>query len=511
MSEATLADRYRRVWHQAQAVDGTDDVVADLLDASHVEMHEPGLGRERDRRAGTLRPADRRVGPRAPVGYSSPPSTRSGSDGPISSPASSTPPRSMTSPSWTRPGPSGCGSCSARARWATPRGFVSLCALATRSAAVGRERPGPRPARERGAALLVGGGRRRRPRTRVGRRRQPARRPGRCALYRRDRRSPIRSATFHRRGAGLRRSPHVGISDVHQMRQLGMAARAVGADPLAADYFDGVESELRGRGQLGLLSQVLAVQAAVYLDLGNWRRAGQCLQEGRQLSKDTGQSTWRTGTAVVEAVFESLTGETDLALQHAAEIEAACAGQVAGDFLSLVQLARGVAYLSTGDTARAYGELVRMFDPREPCYHPREQLSAVMFLVEAAAGCGAGGGRTRRWSNALRRWRRRPRHRSSASIFCMRDRFSRDDADGGSACSTHGLAAGPDSVAVAQSPPRARLRTLAQAPTSSRPSRGLRSAPPWSPSMRSARPSGRGRRAPGFGRRASELPVGRFG
>ena len=122
----------------------------------------------------------------------------------------------------------------------------------------------------------------------------------------------------------------VGISDVHQMRQLGMAARAIGADPLAADYFEAVTAELRGRGQLGLLSQVLAVQAAVYLDLGNWRRAGQCLQEGRQLSKDTGQSTWRTGTAVVEAVFESLTGETDLALQHAAEIEAACAGTDGG-------------------------------------------------------------------------------------------------------------------------------------------------------------------------------------
>jgi DNA-binding CsgD family transcriptional regulator len=180
-----------------------------------------------------------------------------------------------------------------------------------------------------------------------------------------------------------------GVSNVDQLRQLGMAGRVAGADPLAADYFNGAESKLRERGQLGLLSQLLAVQAAVCLDLGDWRRAGQSLEEGRQLAKDTDQSTWRTGTAVVEAVYEGLTGDTDAALRHAAEVEAACAGQVAGDFRSLVQLARGTAHLSEGRHAAAYADLAPIFDPLAPCHHPREQLSAVMFLVEAAVGCGA--------------------------------------------------------------------------------------------------------------------------
>ena len=179
-----------------------------------------------------------------------------------------------------------------------------------------------------------------------------------------------------------------GVSDVGQLRQLGMAARAAGADALAADYFKGAESKLRERGQLGLLAHLLAVQAAVCLDLGDWRRAGQSLEEGRQLSKETSQSTWRTGTAVVGAVFEGLTGDTDAAFRHAAEIEAACAGQVAGDFLSLVQFARGAAHLSAGQPTEAYEALAPIFDPTGPCHHPREQLSAVMFLVEAAVGCG---------------------------------------------------------------------------------------------------------------------------
>jgi DNA-binding CsgD family transcriptional regulator len=180
-----------------------------------------------------------------------------------------------------------------------------------------------------------------------------------------------------------------GVSDASQARHLGMAARAVGADALAADYFDAAESKLRERGQLGLLSHVLAVQAAVCLDLGHWRRAGQSLEEGRRLSEETGQSTWRTGTAVVEAVFEALTGQTEIALRHASEIEATYSGQPAGDFLSLVQVARGAAHLSAGRPAEAYAALAPVFDPLGPGHHPREQLCAVMLLAEAAVGCGA--------------------------------------------------------------------------------------------------------------------------
>ena len=181
----------------------------------------------------------------------------------------------------------------------------------------------------------------------------------------------------------------LGVSDTDQLRWLGRAARAIGAEPMAADLFDAAEIKLRERGQLGLLSQVLAVQAAVYLDLGKWPQAGQNLEEGRLLAQETGQSTWRAGAAAVEAVYEGLTGESELALRHAAEIEAAHEHQMAGDFRSLAQLARGTAHLSAGRPADAYSALAPIFDPAGPCHHPREQLSAVTFIVEAAVNCGA--------------------------------------------------------------------------------------------------------------------------
>jgi DNA-binding CsgD family transcriptional regulator len=179
------------------------------------------------------------------------------------------------------------------------------------------------------------------------------------------------------------------VSNAGELLALGNAARAVGAEVLASDYFDRAEAKLREQGQLGLLPHVLAVHAAVCLDLGDWRRAAHSLEEAHRLAMETGQPTWGDGTAAVEAVFTGLIGETEGALRQAADIERAFTGQVANDFRCLAQIARGAAYLSDGQHAAAYAELEPVFDPASPCYHPRESLSGLMLMAEAAAGCGA--------------------------------------------------------------------------------------------------------------------------
>jgi DNA-binding CsgD family transcriptional regulator len=175
-----------------------------------------------------------------------------------------------------------------------------------------------------------------------------------------------------------------------ELLHLGNAARATGAEVLASDYFDGAETKLREQGQLGLLPHLLAVHAAVCIDLGDWRRTAHSLEEARRLAAETGQPTWGTGVAAVETVFTALIGETRAALRQAADIERAFSGQRANDFRSLAQIARGAAYLSDGEHAAAYAELAPLFDPADPRHHPRESLSGFMFLAEAAAHCGAG-------------------------------------------------------------------------------------------------------------------------
>ncbi|MCW2526304.1 MAG: transcriptional regulator, LuxR family [Pseudonocardiales bacterium] len=387
MSDILVADRYRRVWHRAQSVDGPDDTVADLLDGSHIESINRGsvlaaiAALERSAElTSTVGPRARRLLLAAQHAFGL------GRADLVNRLVEAAERNELSEldearAEWLRELFSeGMLGDSARVR--------ELCTLATRSAAIG----------EIDLALdllasaalrcwwAVGHESDRQHVSGVAASLTAVQDDARC-IFVIAVADPLGHVPQTRERLEVRSA--AGLSDVHQMRQLGMAARAIGAEPLAADYFEGVESKLRERGQLGLLSHLLAVQAAVYLDLGNWRRAGQSLQEGRRLSKETGQSTWRTGTAVVGAVFESLTGDVETALEHATEIEAACSGQAASDFLALVQLSRGIALLSAERPAAAYDALRPMFDPQAACYHPREQLSAVMFLVEAAVGCNS--------------------------------------------------------------------------------------------------------------------------
>jgi DNA-binding CsgD family transcriptional regulator len=387
MSEVLSSEPYRSVWHQAQAVDGPDDEVAERLDASHVESIRRGsvlsaigaLERSAQLTSGSAARARRLLlAAQHAFGLGRADLVNRLVDAAERNDLSES---DRARAEWLR-------ELFSEGRLGDSARVRELCALAVRSATSG----------ENDLALdllasaalrcwwAVGDASDREHVSRVARSLTAVQSDARCiaAIAVADPLGQVPQTRLR-----LESVATVGETDAGQLRQLGMAARAVGAEALAADYLDAAESRLRERGQLGLLSHVLAVQAAVCLDLGTWRRAGQCLEEGRQLSKETGQSTWRTGTAVVEAVFEGLTGSAEVALERAAEIEAACAGGVAGDFLSLVQLARGAAYLSVGRHAAAYDALAPIFDPLGPSHHPREQLSAVMFLVEAAVGCGA--------------------------------------------------------------------------------------------------------------------------
>ena len=133
---------------------------------------------------------------------------------------------------------------------------------------------------------------------------------------------------------------------------------------------------------------MLSVQAAVHVDLGDWRKAVESVEEGVQLANDTGQPNWSTGVTAVEAMIAALTGDVDKANRIAAEVEAASSTRVINDALCNAQLARGFAFLSAGKHADAYAALKPVFDPKDPHHHRREALSGVMFLAEAAARSG---------------------------------------------------------------------------------------------------------------------------
>lgn len=178
------------------------------------------------------------------------------------------------------------------------------------------------------------------------------------------------------------------VRDPNALRLLGMAAHAVGDQVRAAQLLDRAGTRLRAQGRLGLLSHVLGMHSAVAVDLGDWARSAVAAQEGRQVAADTGQPVWSTGHLVNEARVSALRGESARALDLAAQADHSATLRALNDFRACAQLARGFAFITSARYAEAYAALARVFDPADPCHHPREALGGVMFLAEAAVHCG---------------------------------------------------------------------------------------------------------------------------
>jgi hypothetical protein len=176
------------------------------------------------------------------------------------------------------------------------------------------------------------------------------------------------------------------VPDADALRLLGMAAHAVGDTVASVDFLSRSEAILREEGRLGLLSHVLSMLIADRLELGEWETAA--ADEGERLAKETGQPIWRTGTRFGDALRHAFLGQSQQALAYAAEVELVASRHQLNDMLSCAQRARGAALASAGDHAGSYRELRRMFDPADPSFHQRERYGGVMFLADAAVGCG---------------------------------------------------------------------------------------------------------------------------
>jgi hypothetical protein len=171
-------------------------------------------------------------------------------------------------------------------------------------------------------------------------------------------------------------------------RLLGMAAHAIGDSPRAAALLDEAEALLRDQGRLGLLAHVLSMQVIIRLELGNLAGAKAAVEEGLRLAEDTGQPIWTTGTLVCAARAAAMDGHPEQALELAARAELAANRRRLNDLLACVQVARGLAYLDTGDDPLAYAAFRSLFDPASPAFHQRERFDGVMFLAESAVRVG---------------------------------------------------------------------------------------------------------------------------
>ncbi|MFE3105504.1 AAA family ATPase [Nocardia tengchongensis] len=174
-------------------------------------------------------------------------------------------------------------------------------------------------------------------------------------------------------------------TDANALRLLGMAAHAIGDPIRSIDLLSRAETVLRAEGRLGLLSHTLTMQAVDLLLTGDWNRAAEVIEEARQVAEETNQPIWTRGSLISDAILCGFRGDVERTLTLTAEVEASASRDKLNNLLSFIQLARGMAWISTGQYGLAYEVLLRLFNPEDPGYHQREGFDGVMFFAEAAA------------------------------------------------------------------------------------------------------------------------------
>jgi len=169
---------------------------------------------------------------------------------------------------------------------------------------------------------------------------------------------------------------------------LGTAATAVSAFDLSGPFLGGAVAGLRRQGRLGLLAQGLVSQAFSAIHTGEWDVAVPAAAEAGRLARETAQPFWAAGAQIAEATLAALRGDPDLADKLAAEAERVMLPLGIKSNLALGQIARGLAAIGRGAYLDAYGQLVRIFEPADPAYHPIVRCWAIGDFAEAAVYTG---------------------------------------------------------------------------------------------------------------------------
>ena len=178
------------------------------------------------------------------------------------------------------------------------------------------------------------------------------------------------------------------VGDPLALRLLGLAAHAVGDEVRAAELSGRASTMLRARGLVGALGHALGVRSVACLDLGDWTDVAEDSTTGSALATEAGQLIGGAAATVTQAGLLAARGATSAALDLVTEVEHHPLLRALPNFLCRSQIVRGIAWISAGRPDDACRALEKIFDPEDPSHHEREQIGGLMYLAEAAAGCG---------------------------------------------------------------------------------------------------------------------------
>ncbi len=174
--------------------------------------------------------------------------------------------------------------------------------------------------------------------------------------------------------------------------ELAVSVFLTGADAGVSALQARVVDTLRVRGQLTALPRVLTVHSWTAIALGDWQTAVPALDEAMRLSDESRQPLWRAAAMTGQAMVAALRGDTEAEQRLTEQAEGIALPLRANPVLSGIQYVRGVSAIAGGLYDEAHAQLLRLFDPADPSFHPVQGVWGLGDLVEAGARCGRSAG-----------------------------------------------------------------------------------------------------------------------
>lgn len=183
-------------------------------------------------------------------------------------------------------------------------------------------------------------------------------------------------------------SLHMNTIDVGQLALLGATASILGNQAMAADFLDEAIHGTRAQGRLNSLSSVLANRSTVAWMSGDWHLAATVAAEARRLSDQVGRPANAAVAALVEGLLATARGDFDLADALASEVEHQFRPLGAAPILSLASFVHGHNALMAGRPEEAYDHLQALLGPRTSGAAIMLNQMAVPTYFDAAAATG---------------------------------------------------------------------------------------------------------------------------
>ena len=189
----------------------------------------------------------------------------------------------------------------------------------------------------------------------------------------------------------LREARRLRMTGTDDAGYLAAAGNVVGAFYDSLTFLSAAIGSARAEGRLGVLPRLLATQALLAVRLPDWNVAIPAADEALRLANELDQPIWLATAETAVAMIGALRGDPAQTDRATARAEQTARPIGAAHLVALAQFGPTLSALARGDYDKALQRAERLFDPRDPAYNLH--FTCIMIGDHAEAAMYSGNGR----------------------------------------------------------------------------------------------------------------------